>query len=313
MNFSGPVILLLLALFIQSFHLENTINYHTKYSSQNVNIFSGISTGLCVGNSKEAFLSRRVNKTRAAILDRNPKRHILFSLLLLAGDININPGPYAKCPCGACGKPVKRNQSSTQCDSCYTLHHVSCMQISTSDYEILASACMWICPKCDLANFSNGLLEPSTCPLESSNSFCLLSEPKPACNTTRIIDDERAPRHPKPKARSRTRSRPIRRKALKFCLMNCQSIRSKRPDLEVVINDLNPDIIMGTESWLNPDIQNSEIFPPGYTIFRKDRTSTRGGGVFQAIKSDLLASVRPEFDTDCECIWSRCQIKSRKS
>ena len=67
---------------------------------------------------------------------------------------------------------------------------------------------------------------------------------------------------------------------------------------------------MGTESWLTPDIKDSEIFPSGYSIFRKDRMSgALGGGVFQAIKSDLLSSLQPEFDSECECIWTKCQPK----
>jgi hypothetical protein len=39
------------------------------------------------------------------------------------------------------------------------------------------------------------------------------------------------------------------------------------------------DIIMGSESWLRPEIKSSEIFPPGFKVFRKDRTSGAGGGV----------------------------------
>lgn len=39
----------------------------------------------------------------------------------------------------------------------------------------------------------------------------------------------------------------------------------------------------------------------------------RGGGVFQAIKTDLLASLKQDLDSDCECIWTQCQLAGRRS
>jgi hypothetical protein len=41
----------------------------------------------------------------------------------------------------------------------------------------------------------------------------------------------------------------------------------------------NPDVIIGTESWLREDIGNTEVFRDEHTTFRRDRT-TRGRGVF---------------------------------
>ena len=64
--------------------------------------------------------------------------------------------------------------------------------------------------------------------------------------------------------------------------VNCQSVKNKIPELHTLLDTEKPDILIGTESWLTPDIQNSEIIPPdlGYSIFREDRTSSIGGGVF---------------------------------
>jgi len=33
----------------------------------------------------------------------------------------------------------------------------------------------------------------------------------------------------------------------------------------------SPNIIVGSESWLKPDILSSEVFPGGYNVYRKDR------------------------------------------
>ena len=53
----------------------------------------------------------------------------------------------------------------------------------------------------------------------------------------------------------------------------------KRAELWHTIETAQPDIIIGTETWLKPDITNSEIFPPemGYNVFRRDRKDGYGG------------------------------------
>ena len=74
-------------------------------------------------------------------------------------------------------------------------------------------------------------------------------------------------------------------------LTNCQSVRSKAGDIEVLIDSVKPDFICGTESWLDPDVNSSEIFPDNHSIFRKDREQPKtGGGVFQAVKGDLITT-----------------------
>ena len=52
--------------------------------------------------------------------------------------------------------------------------------------------------------------------------------------------------------------------------MNCQSIKNKKPELQTIVDTSKPDIILGCESWLSPDIANLEIFPDGYDAIRKD-------------------------------------------
>ena len=53
---------------------------------------------------------------------------------------------------------------------------------------------------------------------------------------------------------------------------NLQSIRAKKASFMNLVDLAKPDIIVGTESWLRPDIHNSEFTPPGNTVIaRKDR------------------------------------------
>ena len=41
-------------------------------------------------------------------------------------------------------------------------------------------------------------------------------------------------------------------------------------------------------------------------------SSARGGGKFQATKSDLLSYLQLGFDSECECIWTKCQVKGKQ-
>ena len=73
-------------------------------------------------------------------------QQILHCLLLLAGDISLNPGPQWKFPCSLCSNPVKRNQHGIQCDNCDGWFHTRCCAMGDDTYQTLAaSSCMWIC------------------------------------------------------------------------------------------------------------------------------------------------------------------------
>ena len=48
-------------------------------------------------------------------------------------------------------------------------------------------------------------------------------------------------------------------------------------------------IMIGNESWVNPSIYTSEVFPPTYDVYRKDR-SDGYGGVFIACLHKLTSS-----------------------
>ena len=55
---------------------------------------------------------------------------------------------------------------------------------------------------------------------------------------------------------------------LKILNVNFQSMVNKVADLHCLVETKRPDVIIGTESWLSPDIKNSEIFPQGYTPYK---------------------------------------------
>ena len=39
----------------------------------------------------------------------------------------------------------------------------------------------------------------------------------------------------------------------------------------VLVNQILPDLIFGCESWLSPAVHNTEVFPPNFVIYRRDR------------------------------------------
>lgn len=61
--------------------------------------------------------------------------------------------------------------------------------------------------------------------------------------------------------------------------------------LKIWITNSDPDVAVISESWLNPNIKDSDIAIVGYNVFRTDRAK-RGGGVAMFVKNNLNCSVR---------------------
>ena len=78
----------------------------------------------------------------------------LSLLLMIAGDVNPNPGPRKiKYPCQICNKAAKWGQKCIECENCEGWFHKSCLGMSNEIYEVLANhpSCSWVCDSCGLA------------------------------------------------------------------------------------------------------------------------------------------------------------------
>ena len=74
-------------------------------------------------------------------------------------------------------------------------------------------------------------------------------------------------------------------------LVNCRSIRNKIADFNLLVQSNNPDIILGTESWLTDEVSTGEVFLNNFTVLRREREDSIGGGVFITV-SDRFSCVR---------------------
>ncbi|KAK3090224.1 hypothetical protein FSP39_010191 [Pinctada imbricata] len=169
----------------------------------------------------------------------------------------------------------------------------------------------WHCIQCGMPNFTTSFF--SSANFETSNSFVSLTD-------TDIIDCSHLTNPGTPQAssspnpnRHNTTNKNTNHKAdhppLKVLNINFQSLKNKKTDLLEIIDTVKPDIILGTETWLNSSISSYDYFPPDlYNVYRNDRVSgpkhTSHGGVLIAITKDLISSEVKELQSDCEIIWA---------
>jgi hypothetical protein len=82
-------------------------------------------------------------------------------------------------------------------------------------------------------------------------------------------------------------------KLLVLLQVNCRSILNKILEFWNLFDTYNPDVVIGTESWLSDEINNVEVFRDDYVTFRRN-WSTRVGGVLICVKNDI----------DCRKLWT---------
>ncbi|CAG2187545.1 unnamed protein product [Mytilus edulis] len=89
---------------------------------------------------------------------------------------------------------------------------------------------------------------------------------------------------------------------IRTLVVNFQRIRNKVPDTQVLvlIDNADPDMIVGTETWLNSEIVSPEVLPNNYNVFRRDRDDYHGGYCL----GSLPASTNPTTDLQGELFFS---------
>ena len=225
--------------------------------------------------------------------------------------------------CGICDNTCGWDTPAVACDDCGKWYHIQCQGISSKLYSKMDSGFAWSCLRCGLPNFSSAFFDISR--LDQANRFSSLQDE--SLNSSNISSPgnplaSSSPINPRKKQKQINRSTPLR-----IITVNCESLRSqaKQALFNNMIENTKPDIIIGTETWLDNSIPSSEIFPDNFTVFRKDRQhiidrnqfgpmkdNTSHGGVLVAIKSDIISSSAPEMDVDAEIIWTKINTASSK-
>ncbi|CAC5416947.1 unnamed protein product [Mytilus coruscus] len=94
--------------------------------------------------------------------------------------------------------------------------------------------------------------------------------------------------------------------------VNFQSIKSKQGLIKNLVESTKPDIVLGTETWIDSYVKDNQIFPPNYNIYRNDR-NMKGGGVLIAINNDQLSTPVPELQTNFEIVWAKISLAAGNS
>ena len=84
--------------------------------------------------------------------------------------------------------------------------------------------------------------------------------------------------------------------------VNINGVRGKTLEIAERLQNDKTDVLICQVTKLDSSVGSSELFPPGYTVYRKDR-NLRGGGVCITVSNKLRSSQCMEMDADCEAIW----------
>ena len=180
-----------------------------------------------------------------------------------AGDNNceLNLGPQeinscSKFPCRACNDHCSWDQKAIQCDECNEWYYTQCMGLNTINYEILGNSNIsWTCCNSGIPNYSTSLFAQFS--LETSNSFASLS------NTSVGLDDipfsppaaASSPKDTAPKSFKPPKPKPKRQ--IKIMVVNFQSVKNKVAELAASLDYHDPDIVLGSETWLNSTVDSN--------------------------------------------------------
>jgi hypothetical protein len=204
-------------------------------------------------------------------------------------------------PCTMCQDPVLNGQRGMDCDKCGSWTHSQCGGLSNNEYDrLIGTTFAYTCPHCDYLNINVDSSDTSSCSSSEANSSLGSSSHETGDDTNREQPTScAAPRRKK-------------QNNLKFLTINFQSIKNKIAELNAIVDEYQPDIIVGTETWLNSNILNAEIVPQGYMIHRRDRKADSHGGVILIYKKEMAVTRKTELETEGENIWCQVNIQGRR-
>ena len=262
----------------------------------------------------------------------------LFILIILAGDIEMNPGPRFQC--GLCKKYCKASDRLLECEECEKRFHASCSNLSDNELlRIESGDGAWYCTNCkaDCGLCSDAVLKGhkavqcDNCDMWIHNECSFIAETQyetvnntnctwicPKCEFFNFSDSffgeqvnvETENRFVPLTKVKKDRSLPCGTNkssfisGLKFIGMNINSIRGKKLELLAFLDFHQPHVVAIQETKIDSSIATSELFPETcpYSVYRKDR-NIHGGGVKLLVHKDISHMPITELENDSESIW----------
>ena len=260
----------------------------------------------------------------------------LFILIILAGDIEMNPGPRFQC--GLCKNYCKASDRLLECEECEKRFHASCSNLSDNELlRIESGDGAWYCTNCKadcgLCSVLKGhkAVRCDSCDMWIHNECSFTAETQyetvnntnctwicPKCEFFNFSDSffgeqvnvETENRFVPLTKEKKDRSSPCGTNkssfisGLKFISMNINSIRGKKLELLAFLDFHQPHDVAIQETKIDSSIATSELFPETcpYSVYRKER-NIHGGGVMLLVHKDISHMPITELENDSESIW----------
>ena len=291
-------------------------------NSQNTSHYLGYKSVLCpIGGSENNTINQHWVRIRVSKTSKIGKRKILL-LLILAGDVEMNPGPkrittttilkknvtkpcsienkqllkeltkitpkdyQGKEYCRKCARPVQENHKAILCDKCTRWIHLRCSDCPPALYKKYQDqrTFNWICNCCRERDEVNNTFEIF------NRSVALKEEDLPATlQEIKIKKTEKLILH-----------------------YNCRSVVNKIDELHDIIIRKKPTMVLLTETWLNETHPKNILHVEGYKTIRKDRSQyilqqygkEGGGGLAILYQEHMKIKLHNELNTEKdESLW----------
>ena len=242
-----------------------------------------------------------------------------LALILLSSFPNLQPEQFPRpskqnlrmsnniesslAPCGVCDREVSWSHKGINCDTCGLWFHAHCQDIGSRTYSNLNEEenqdLTWHCVICGNAKRSTTAFDLYGVERETSNIASYhendLFRPNHCSTPTRVS------------RMNKQKFRPLR------CInLNFRSVTGKKAAFINLVESVKPDIVIGTETHLDPTIKDAEYLPTGYKALRRDRNRD-GGGILIAVREDLQITATPELETNCEILWAKICTPGKSS
>ena len=309
-----------------------------------------IGFGNSVGRIAQSLaFTRKIGNRRGSegLRSFNPSQGTnLLILIILAGDIEMNPGPRFQCR--TCKKYCKAAEKAVKCEDCEKRFHASCVNLGPVELQKIESDNdSWYCSNCkaECSLCSGAVLNShkavqcDKCEMWVHNNCSFMSDSEyetmqnsnctwicPKCDFFNFSDsffneqfnlesenrfDLLAKGH-ETKSTETLTSKNSFISGLKFSSININSIRGKKLELLAFIDFHQPQILAIQETKIDNSILTSELFPESfpYSVSRKDRT-LNGGGVMLLVHKDIPHMPLTELDNDSESVWVKLFVNKK--